>query len=102
VPEIVVKIGATRSKGIEIGRIRWAGMICRVHVDGAEGYTVDIRWRPADAGSSVTTGSRTVSIEGNASLTVEDDSNEGKEAWLVVLDSQNAPVAQRAVRIGLE
>ena len=102
VPEIVVKIGATRSKGIEIGQVRWAGLICRVHVDGAEGYSVDIRWRPADAGSSVTTGSRTVSIEGNASLTIEDDGNEGKEAWLVVLDSQKSPVAQRAVRIGQE
>ena len=102
VPEIVVKIGATRSKGIEIGQVRWAGLICRVHVDGAEGYSVDIRWRPADAGSSVTTGSRTVSIEGNASLTIEDNSNEGKDAWLVVLDSQKSPVAQRAVRIGQE
>jgi len=102
VPEIVVKTGSTRSKGIEIGQVRWAGLICRVHVDGAEGYSVDIRWRPADAGSSVTTGSRTVSIEGNASLTIEDDGNEGKEAWLVVLDSQKSPVAQRAVRIGQE
>ena len=41
-------------------------------------------------------------IEGNASLTIEDDGNEGKEAWLVVLDSQKSPVAQRAVRIGQE
>ena len=102
VPEISVKIGATRSKGIEIGQVRWAGLICRVHVDGAEGYAVDIRWKPADAESSVTTGSRTITIEGNASLTIGDDSNEGKEAWLVVLDSQKSPVTQRAVRIGVE
>ena len=102
VPEIVVKRGVTRSKGIEIGQVRWVGLICRVHVDGAEGYAVDIRWKPADAESSVTTGSRIVGIEGNASLTIEDDSNEGKEAWLVVLDSQKSPVAQRPVRIGVE
>jgi len=102
VPEIVVKIGATRSKGIEIGRIRWAGLICKVHVDGAEGYTVDIRLRPADAEPKITTGSRTINIEGDASLTMNGDNYEGKEAWLVVLDSQNSPVAQRGVRIGLE
>ncbi|KAF5039072.1 hypothetical protein DSECCO2_547730 [anaerobic digester metagenome] len=102
VPEIVVRKGGTRSKGIDIGQITWVGMRCRVNLEGAEGYSVDIRLKPADAQSSITTGTRAVDIEGTVSLVIEDDSMEGKDAWLVVMDRQKNPVAQRAIQIGVE
>ncbi|QYZ78643.1 BREX-1 system phosphatase PglZ type B [Methanofollis formosanus] len=102
VPEIVVRKGASRSKGIVIGRITWTGLRCKAHVDGAEGHVADIRLRPADAQSSVTASSREVGIEGNVSLIISDDSMEGRDAWLVVMDRQKNPVAQRNVKIGVE
>lgn len=102
VPEIIVRKGATRSRGIVIDQVKWNGLRCRVHVDGAEGYAVDIRLRPADAQSSVTTGSQIVDVEGNTSLVIADDSMEGRDAWLVVIDRQNNPVAQRDLKIGME
>ena len=77
-------------------------MRCRVNLEGAEGYSVDIRLKPADAQSSITTGTRAVDIEGTVSLVIEDDSMEGKDAWLVVMDRQKNPVAQRAIQIGVE
>lgn len=102
VPDIRIIRGVSREKEIQILDLSWSGLRCRVHIKGAEGFSVDIRLNPADPKSSITTEGKHIDIEGNASLIIEDDSMEGKTASFVVLDSSKTPVAQREIRIGGE
>jgi hypothetical protein len=100
VPEIIIKKGAMRSKGIDIRNISWVGLRCRAQIGGAAGFTADIRQEPANAASSIATEGKLIDIEGNVALLVADDSMEGKAAWFVVLDASKTPVAQREVVVG--
>ncbi len=100
VPEIVVSQGIPRTMGIEIGEPTWAGLRCKIKIEGAAGNTADIRLQPADAQSSGASGGKVIGIEGNVSLVIDDDSLEGKQAWLVVLDGRKNVIAQREIRIG--
>ena len=102
VPDLIIKKGATRTSGIDVQEVSWIGLRCKVHIDGAEGYSVDIRSKPADIKSSLTAGSKTIDIEGNVSLLIEETGMEGKKAWLVILEGTNNPVAQRELIIGGE
>ena len=100
VPEIIVSRESRQSGGIEIGEPAWAGLRCRVRVEGVVGNIADIRLQPADASSSCASGGKQIDIEGNVALVVVDDSLEGKTARLVVLDGRKNVIAQREIRIG--
>jgi hypothetical protein len=100
VPEIIVSRESQQSGGIDIGEPAWAGLRCRVRVEGAVGNIADIRLQPADAQSSCASGGKQIDIEGNVALVVVDDSLEGKTEWLVVLDGRKNVIAQRKIRIG--
>jgi len=102
VPDIIIQKGATSSDGIEIQEITWSGLRCKIHLKGAEGYIADIRLKPADAKSSLAAGSKSINIEGTASLVITDPDLEGKKAYLVILYKTNNPVAQREIIIGGE
>lgn len=102
IPEIIIQKGSTRTNGIDIRDVSWIGLRCKVQIEGAEGYSIDIRSKPADAKSSLTTGSKTIDIEGNATLVIEDTGMEGEKSRLVILDKTNNPVAQREIIIGGE
>jgi len=102
VPDIIIQKGTTRTDGIEIQEITWSGLRCKIHLKGAEGYIVDIRLKPADAKSSLTASSKSIDIEGTASLVITDPDQEGKKAYLVILDKTNNSVAQRDIIISGE
>jgi hypothetical protein len=100
VPEIIVSRESRQSGGIEIGEPAWAGLRCRVRVEGAMGNIADIRLQPADAQSSGASGGKQIDVEGNVSLVITDDSLEGRTAWLVILDGRKNVISQREIRIG--
>jgi hypothetical protein len=100
VPEIIVTHGAPKSGSIEIGDPAWAGLRCRVTIKEAAGNIADIRIEPANAQTSGASGGKPIDIEGVVSLVIDDDSLEGKTAWLVILDGKKNVIAQREIRIG--
>jgi len=102
VPEIVVTRGSGAAQRLVIQTPSWRGLRCHITVDGAEGYTVDIRLKPGDPATSVTKDKKTVPREGAVSLLVPDDNLEGKEAMIVVLDENGNTVTQRKTIIGVE
>gem|GEM_PF-3848327 len=66
----------------------------------AAGNIADIRIEPANAQTSGASGGKPIDIEGVVSLVIDDDSLEGKTAWLVILDGKKNVIAQREIRIG--
>ncbi len=100
VPEILVSRRVAQSMAIEIGEPIWAGLRCKIKVEGAAGKIADIRVHPADDQSSGASGGKVIGIDGNVSLVIDDDSLEGQQAWLVILDGRKNVIAQREIRIG--
>ena len=90
-----------RTKPIALKEIKWSGLRLHVVLDGAEGYSIDIRRKVADASTTIVV--TTVVGVGNAqksSLLVSDDDALGTKAFLVVLDQKGQPVFKHSVHIG--
>ena len=99
-PVLRVGSGKRASPAAMIAAIGWAGLRCRVQVDGAApGTRVDLRTNVGAPGSSVS-GERPVDDQGAASLLVADDDLEGSSAVLVVLDADGKVTARKATIIG--
>ena len=90
-----------RTKQITLKEIKWAGLRLHVVLDGAEGYSIDIRRKVADASTTMVV-SPVIGV-GSAqknSLLVSDDDALGTMAFLVVLDQKGQPVFKHSVHIG--
>lgn len=88
------------SMEIDVG---WKGLRCVIAIEGApDGLAADLRLQPGDKESSVALNKRALPFRSNGtvSLVVDDDSLEGREAYVVVLNSNNEAVGQAATRIG--
>ena len=101
VPIIRVTPGkATTRITVKITEISWAGMRCRVRIEGLQpGLSVNLRTKVNDQGSSV---APTIPVDGNgaASLLVVDDELEGTPVVLVVLDASNHVITKQPTIIG--
>ncbi len=94
------KVASTTSASVSITSFKWGGMRLNVQIGGAlEQITVDIRLRPADAGSSVLAKAKVPDEQGKVSLAVPNDELEGTAAFLVVLNG-DLVVAKQHVTIG--
>lgn len=102
VPEIVVTRGSPGARSLVIQTPTWRGLRCYITVEGAEGYTVDIRLKPGDPKTSVTMDAKPVPPEGDVALIVPEDSLEGTDAMIVILDEHGNTAAQRQTTIGGE
>ncbi len=102
VPEIVVRTGGVTQSVIEVGSPVWRGLRLSVDTGGAEGYQIDIRERPGDPATSISQAAKTIPEDGMVSLVIPDDRFEGAEAFIVILDDNGNPLAQRKVIIGGE
>ncbi len=102
-PMLTVTAGQRAAQPIEIASIEWKGMRLRVQLKGGfSGTVLDIRTKPADAGSSVLDSERRLQPPGDdgaAALLVTDDEFEGAAAVLVVI-RDGAVVAKQPVTIG--
>ena len=101
VPVIRVTAGEKKTRAaVKIGDLFWAGLRCRVRVEGAQpGLSVDLRLKVNDQGSSVAK-VRPVDANGAASLLVADDELEGTPAVLVVLDASGHVIMKQPTIIG--
>ncbi|NTU49967.1 MAG: BREX-1 system phosphatase PglZ type B [Desulfobulbaceae bacterium] len=93
------KNGST--KQIALKEFKWSGLRLHVVLDGAEGYSIDIRRKVADASTTIVV-SPVIGV-GSAqknSLLVSDDDALGTMAFLVVLDQKGQPVFKHSVHIG--
>ncbi|MCL6447258.1 MAG: BREX-1 system phosphatase PglZ type B [Armatimonadetes bacterium] len=87
---------------VSIKEIQWLGMRCRVTVDaGSNEVTADLRTKPNEANSSITT-PRQVDSRGRAGLLVADDSLEGTVVSLVLLDPAGRVIAKQTTTVGGE
>jgi hypothetical protein len=105
--ELTVARGAPGGAAIsvEFTDVVWKGLRCTVVVDGQfSGCIVDIREHPGDPDSSVLLGKKAKPFKenGTASLVVENEELEGREAALVLLDANGGLVAQASTVIGGE
>ena len=96
--------GRADVRGMEVVELRWRRMRCRVRVTPPQaGLAVDLRLVAEDPTTS-RCASRLGQLDdqGKASLLVEDDSLEGEEAVLVVLDERGHVAAMRKTRVAQE
>lgn len=93
---------ASQGSAIRFGDVGWKGMRISVALETpGDGLRADVRLRAGDPDSSVVVASKSFSSHGTCSMVVEDEDLEGRQAFLVVVDSDGALLAQRAVCIGV-
>lgn len=102
IPSLTVVAKQTASVASPVVKeLKWAGLRLNVVFDGAQGLTVDIRSKVADAGSSFVTSPTIAAGNGQrTSLLIADDGTLGSAAFLVVLDSMGQVILKRAIVIG--
>ena len=102
VPDMVVERGTEATKA-KITTVGWRGMRCRVAVEtNAPGVKVDLRLHPRKEASSIVVSAKEVDKGGEVSLAVEDDSNEGAAAIVVLLDGAGHVLDQKPTQVGEE
>ena len=92
---------AQAAASIEFTDVVWKGLRCTVAVDGNfSGLSLDVRSQAGNSLSSVVVGSKPLKDNGTASVVVEDEDMEGREATVVLIDANGSLVAQIATVIG--
>ena len=99
-PVLRVSSGTRTTVRAKIASVSWAGLRCRVRVNGAiPGTHVDLRTHVGDPATRMTS-PRSVDNEGAASLLVADDDLAGTSAVLAVLDADGQVIAREATIVG--
>lgn len=88
---------------VGFGEVVWKGLMCTVTVQGDfAGLSVDVRSQAGNAESSLVVALKPVKEKGSASVFVEDEELEGRDATVVLVDKEGTPVAQISTVIGGE
>lgn len=86
---------------IEITDHVWRGMRFTLAVEGeVKGLSLDIRKRPGDPTTSLVLSVKEFQTSGKASVIVENDQHESKQAFAVILDESGRLLAQMETTIG--
>ena len=86
---------------IEFTDVVWKGLRCTVAVDGNySGLSLDVRSQAGNSLSSMVVGVKPLKDNGTASVVVEDEDMEGREATVVLIDVNGSLVAQIVTVIG--
>ena len=100
IPDLVVERGEEVVTA-SITEISWRGMRCRVAVKAnATGLLVDLRLNWKQAASSIAAATKELGKNGEASVAVSDDKNEGAAASVVVLDSSGRVLDYKPTTVG--
>ncbi len=98
--ELIAVGGTASTLKVDIARVTWTGLRCKVEVAPVTaGLSVDIRTKAALADSTLVANVRALE-NGKASLAVEDDANEGVAAFVVVLDAGGNVVQKKPTTVG--
>ncbi len=103
---LVLQLTVTRGESaqvaasVEFTDVVWKGLRCTVAVDGNfSGLSLDIRGQAGNSLSSVVVGVKPLKTNGTASVVVENEDIEGREATIVLIDTNGSLVAQIATVI---
>jgi hypothetical protein len=102
-PVIHVAPAKTGTGAARLAGAKWTGAKCRVFVEGAlAGFRVDIRTKQSDAGTSLLSDqqAREVTAEGSVTVFLENDSDIGKQAELVLLDTTGQVIDSQPTTLG--
>jgi len=101
--QLAVRSPATSANStVGLGDVGWKGLRVSVSLDAPmDGLQADVRLRAGDPASSVVVARKPFSGHGTCSLVVEDEDQQGRPAFVVVVDADGALLAQRAVSIGV-
>jgi len=84
-----------------ITEIQWKGMRCKIAVDGDnKGVKADIRLKPMLPETSIVMNIKDINENGLGSLIVDEDSYEGRRAYIVLLDKNNSVICQSTTNVG--
>ncbi|MCH7553512.1 MAG: BREX-1 system phosphatase PglZ type B, partial [Chloroflexi bacterium] len=103
IPVVRVKPAQSVGGSARLLEAKWTGARCRVSVGGeCAGVRVDIRSSLSDPSSSLLTDgqSRETTPEGKATVFLEDDSNIGKSADIVLMDSTGQVIHSLSTTLG--
>jgi hypothetical protein len=100
--ELMVTGGSPKAKQVaEVTDIAWKGLRCTVAVDGQyANLSADIRTHAGDPSSSVVVSIKPLKDNGTASVVVENEDLQGREAFLVLLAVSGELVAEEKTVIG--
>ena len=89
------------AKSVVLKEMKWSGMRLNVVLEGAQGLTIDVRSKVADAATSFAASPITGAADGKkTSLLVADDEALGAAAFLVVVDQNGQPIFKQPIVIG--
>jgi len=92
---------AATGEAVQIADVTWRGLRCKIALEHEDmALTADLRRQAGDPDSSVAMAPRPFKDDGTCSLVVEDESLEGRQVVLVLLDNQGRLQQQLDVRIG--
>ena len=98
--DVVAIVVTTPPVEVDITKIAWSGLRCRIEVaPTVGGLRVDIRTKAALASSTLVEQVKALE-NGKASLVVADDSNQGVAAFVVVVDSAGNVVQKHSTSVG--
>jgi hypothetical protein len=87
--------------GLEIARVKWLGLLCRIELSGVgQGVVADLRALPADPNTSIAEKAKETTSTGKVSLVVPDEEHQGERAHLVLIGPGGQILAQREVMVG--
>lgn len=94
-------VSGQTSASVEFTDVVWKGLRCTVAVDGSfSGLSLDIRTQAGNSTSSAVVSVKQLKENGTASVVVEDEDMEGREAMVVLIDANGSLLAQTATVIG--
>jgi len=103
VPQFTVRAGPAPRVTARIDSFKWAGLRCRVKVEGDfAGCKVDLRDKAADPTTSLVEAVKAIAADGTVSLVVQadKDSREGTASMLVLLDAAGNVLDKTPVTVG--
>lgn len=102
VPTLRVRASKPSLPAGSIDQLRWIGMRCHAEVSGAgAGWSLDIRTKPADPGTSLGEGGpKPVAESGKGALVIGDPDLAGTAAVVVLLDPESRVIAKCNTTVG--
>jgi hypothetical protein len=102
-PVLRVRAVPPKSSSAQILEAKWTGAKCRVSVGGdCAGIRVDVRTSQSDPTTSLLADkqARETTIEGKVTVFLEDDSDIGKNAVIVLLDASGQVIDSLTNKLG--
>jgi hypothetical protein len=91
------------AESVDIAKVDWKGLKCRITVDPVvSGLQVDLRNKPNDPTTSITSGGKALDGNGTVTLFVEDEDLEGTMVAVVVCSEAGRVLAKQSTTVGGE